>query len=129
MSGIVNSMLEQARGASPLQVAAEGFKEALDEWPTSSPNIPAVDVLAAFANPIKGSAIDAKPSLTATSSTSAEPRIKHKIGKRYKELAKAEVVVNPDDDISAFSPCKHGNYPPSCKFAKFDKTRRQKWCK
>lgn len=50
----------------------EGFKEALDEWPTTSPNIPAADVLAAFANPIRGSEIMQDEPSTDTSSSSKD---------------------------------------------------------
>lgn len=40
MSGLVNSLLDKERGATPLQVAEESFSEALDDWPKAKPSLP-----------------------------------------------------------------------------------------
>lgn len=39
------------------------------------------------------------------------------------------IVVKIAELDPTFTPCRHFANPPHCKFAKFDKTRKQKWCK
>lgn len=113
MSGLINQLLDEHRGADSLQVAKEVFQEELNKWPTSSPNVPAADVLAAFASPTKGSEI-----AVAASSFDTNDLPVH-------DATDMAFVA----DFPAFTPCKHGSNPATCKFAKFDKTRRQNWCK
>jgi len=33
-----------------------------------------------------------------------------------------------EEEVASGQMCKHGSHPKFCKYAKFDKTRKQKWC-
>lgn len=82
-------------------------------------------LVALMRNPLPGHSFESVPK--------EKPRLKEP--KEYFEIADdpgspvREVEAEIRQVIPSWTPCKHGADPAFCKFAKYDKNRKQKWCK